>query len=655
MQWRDRAAKAGRQARLAMSWGAQMALYPVYVLFQSTRLAGYQLRQAVTRLMPLLEAVKEEDFDPQVGAPRVNSDEPIHNTLAYLDTLELPVILSPWALAAKETARPLPGTEHQVLKAAEDCLEGWIYPAIPLQFDVELQRSLSLNLSFSSSPDCEAVRQMPLSSDASRENSVEQTEGAIEVAPQSNALVKTAGMAIALTPEWEIVIPPSTSSFGWLSLPPEPLAGELVSMDTEIDPELTPLVQHKQVSLQRAIARLREAVVPVHDSTMGTVDVTQIVRGVACVLATQSLVLVSNQNQVLDVLTPMQQLRLHQQIVFETATYYRRYHLQIQAQRAEIRSRVLSGKGAWRFLPPPRRTRKTLPPVRAFQSLMEWVQKSPVAIATNLFQESVLVIPDSAKGDSSHALSGRGKLISLPSASLPSPAPPPAGKRSFWQDLLDSLRVNSTSGSDSSASASSSNPTHPIAPQRWFDPDYQSGEDGFLNANAFVQSRQQAEAAPAVPSLPRRSRWMPDWASTFFNSGDSLDIDLADEEQEGGAIAPASPSSLGRNPRFPNPNDVLRPDWPSGTTAQPEWDDTELALERSSVLNRNRRHPDEKSSLAVDEKVSDSLVPTTVETPATLVGYVKHPLEHLLEWIDVGMVWIENVVDRMWSWLSRSN
>jgi hypothetical protein len=45
--------------------------------------------------------------------------------------------------------------------------------------------------------------------------------------------------------------------------------------------------------------------------------------------------------------------------------------------------------------------------------------------------------------------------------------------------------------------------------------------------------------------------------------------------------------------------------------------------------------------------------PDWIETPATPTGYVKHPLEQLLEWLDRGMVWLEEWVVKVWRWLAR--
>ncbi len=118
------------------------------------------------------------------------------------------------------------------------------------------------------------------------------------------------------------------------------------------------------------------------------------VRGIASLLETRSLVLVTNHNQVLDVLTAEQQIQLRQKIAWETAHYGRYLRLR-QATRQMLHSRPISDNP------------HVLLPVRLFQKLMAWVQSSPIAIATNLFQEASLT-----------GMRGTRKVASLPAVPL---------------------------------------------------------------------------------------------------------------------------------------------------------------------------------------------------------------------------------------------
>jgi hypothetical protein len=119
------------------------------------------------------------------------------------------------------------------------------------------------------------------------------------------------------------------------------------------------------------------------------------VRGIASLLETRSLVLVTNHNQVLDILTAEQQIQLRQKIAWETAHYGRYLRLR-QATRQMLHSRPISDNP------------HVLLPVRLFQKLMAWVQASPIAIATNLFQEASL-----------NGMRGTRKVASLSLPALP--------------------------------------------------------------------------------------------------------------------------------------------------------------------------------------------------------------------------------------------
>lgn len=46
--------------------------------------------------------------------------------------------------------------------------------------------------------------------------------------------------------------------------------------------------------------------------------------------------------------------------------------------------------------------------------------------------------------------------------------------------------------------------------------------------------------------------------------------------------------------------------------------------------------------------------PDWIETNATVMGYVKHPLEQLLAWLDSLMLWLEEMLLKIWQWLKLS-
>ncbi len=142
---------------------------------------------------------------------------------------------------------------------------------------------------------------------------------------------------------------------------------------------------------------------------------TAFIQGIATVLETRSLVLVTNQNQVLDVLTTEQQDTLRQRIIWEVAKYGRYQRMRQSSRQVFLRLNST-----------PENTH-VLPPVRAFKQLMAWVQASPMAIATNLFQESSLLPAIEAQPELP-ILTGGFNIRSLLSRLLSIPPLSPAAK-----------------------------------------------------------------------------------------------------------------------------------------------------------------------------------------------------------------------------------
>ncbi len=116
----------------------------------------------------------------------------------------------------------------------------------------------------------------------------------------------------------------------------------------------------------------------------GLAQVGLYVQGIANLLTSRKLVLVGNNNQILDIMTPEQQQKLAKKIIWEIAGYGYDRHRFFQAQNQSQRT----------FSPPlPNpQSPQTLLPAKWFWKLMAWVQRGEVAMAANLFQESSLAL-----------------------------------------------------------------------------------------------------------------------------------------------------------------------------------------------------------------------------------------------------------------------
>ncbi|PSB31169.1 hypothetical protein [Chlorogloea sp. CCALA 695] len=90
------------------------------------------------------------------------------------------------------------------------------------------------------------------------------------------------------------------------------------------------------------------------------------------------------------------------------------------------------------------------------------------------------------------------------------------------------------------------------------------------------------------------------------------------------------------------------------TKAQPNSLSPNLQISQKLKAVATNSHSFNLSN-SVTAKSSERLEPKPdwIETPAIAMGYVKHPLEQLLEWLDLGMLWLENTLVKFWHWLQQ--
>lgn len=367
-----------------------------------------------------------------------------------------------------------------------------------------------------------------------------------------------------------------------------------------------------------------------------------VIRGIACELTSRRLVFVTPENRLVSGLTELQERRLQERIAAELATYWQHQRRLHQAQQPLNR-----------FLPPPVERESLLPPVRLFRRLMGWVQTGPVAIAANLFQEADLrlspihrslngAIPP-VKHNDRHRLP-----LQLPAAKIPpslvSPAP-------SWKPLMASLRSPTPDGLPPSGSELPGRSPQPIpAPPEtvWSRPNPPAhamgpepiplphqGQSPILSFVNFVELPQPAPATPPMSmersqpgrlqqtprrqlvhrhrnALSRRSSYSSAWMSGDRGSGDRMPNDWM-------------------------PNDRM-PDLEHLSPIPPlPFQKAASSMQHQSPVELGEPHYDDQA----------------IDTPVVLVGYVKHPLERVLGWLDGGMAWLEQWATQLWQWVKR--
>lgn len=595
LRLRDQSALTWRNVKLAAVWGVQILLYPIYVGFQATRLVGKQLKQTGRQVLPRLRSAGKRVFNPDPIA-LTSSDTPIQQTLQSI------------------TALPVSSAQGQ------DVL------LLPAETKPDVERELSLYL-----------RQHP--SSESTENS-------------------TADLS----------------------------ASALVPAFAETTPD---------------IAAIR-------------------IQGVASLLETRGIVLVTTRNQILDILTVEQQTQLARRIVAETANYLRqrRLFLSPHADRLFVSN----------ALPLPKESPNALLPIRLFQKAMAWMQRGSVAVSADLFQESQLALPAAAQTWALADANSLGQLRSAqpswvmvetqfydwleqagrvanrtliagveqglsllsdliegqpiskrfsppalpprqlpgqlqqqlpdqvaPKLALPTAQPDWIGRIDRWLSKLPGLQTPPTLPPqlDAEAGAQQHFADQMIAPSQ------ASGQMVRVDApGSSLAPFPIDQANPTAPKvgigqsfrnwiqnslrqiLPNRTALSQTDRATQWELTDTADLEKTIklswnqlQQPQPSASASPAPATLASQPR-------------SIPVVATHRGEQERKLEvRSAVPTNLRSIPAEETAVIPSQN--------WIETEAQLVGYVKHPLEQLLEWLDQGMLWLEDRFAQVWQWLTR--
>jgi hypothetical protein len=403
-RWADKLGVGVRSLKITLSWTTQILLYPVYAAVQTVRLAGAKIQQRVE-----LEAMPPESASSPVSSPSValTADTAIEQVLLMIQALPLPVKL-PIAFPLRSSKLVGTGGEPgaELGLASPDALTG--NPAVFVRGLATVLETRSLVLVTNQNHILDVLT--PQQQTYLRQRII------CEVADYRR-FVRAQGATQRLFSRWHLPNPEPLlqpvrqawrSLQGWLQSAPVAWLPETPLQHTLAIVQQLPLREELPVWLPQLGGLVMSgdpacAVIPSAPSAIqashtqvlsqplsGAGELTAqnsadpahlppvYIRAVATVLETRSLVLVTNQNVILDVLTLQQQEQIRRKITWEVALYQRYHQIQRTTQRALAR------------LHPATKTSPVLPPVRVFQRLMSWVQTSPVAIAANLFQEARL-------------------------------------------------------------------------------------------------------------------------------------------------------------------------------------------------------------------------------------------------------------------------
>ncbi|GBF80662.1 hypothetical protein [Aphanothece sacrum] len=144
-------------------------------------------------------------------------------------------------------------------------------------------------------------------------------------------------------------------------------------------PEWAIFLKQVRDNIRRSLSQPNEVLTPLSGDSLPISSVD--IQGMATLLDNRHIVLVTLNNQTLDILSPQQQKQLLSRIRLETANYWYEWRL-IQAKTPKKPGLISQ------FSVKPDHV---LPPVRWFWQIMRWVQTGEVAITLNFFGESSLV------------------------------------------------------------------------------------------------------------------------------------------------------------------------------------------------------------------------------------------------------------------------
>jgi len=372
-----------------------------------------------------------------------------------------------------------------------------------------------------------------------------------------------------------------------------------------------------------------------------------IIRGVASQIDDRALVLTSIDNEIINNLTPQQQEKLHQRILGEITNYW--------SQRVFHKTKDIP------LLPHVNNDENLLPPVRVFWQIMAWVQTSPIAVAANLFGEASLLenqetftkeienlylspAPISPTTWLDHGLTSLREVSKNTFTLLPNPPSP----------------LNLSNNTDTDVTINTS-----IDPQR-LQEIIEGAIAHFFGNNPLAGK----ENNPYLEYTSERLQLIPDsetddpWLRETDLFGEPSHWGVKDTPQDEWVnfytkglqgteenTRKLLPSSKGENPFSKLVKTYIQPLIPTKETTPTEVSkDTETRL---SIKEEQKTITTQMPPLVVSPPQTQGVEakPNWLEAQATAIGYVKHPLEVILEWLDRAMVWLEEKILKVWQWV----
>jgi len=378
------------------------------------------------------------------------------------------------------------------------------------------------------------------------------------------------------------------------------------------------------------------------------------VRGIASELVSRNLVLISNENEILNILTLQQQEKLQEQIIIEIAKYWRYWRLSAEKQETKLLTEInylltkLTSSGKDDKVPTLTENTRVATLIKSVSSLNPYPAMSLLDAAVAKLESNALV-----------PMSRSTALVQRRASSL----------YHFVQTQLNIFIYGKEQPTKSTPRAVDAfdweNQAPNIQALIWAAVNFFFGD---RTAEKVMQSASAKNFSEKLPGkrLPRRlaSRTLPntqDVADPWLSESDLFSESQFVSEPENQQQLVAAPQT--KNPPLPSHQSprsskknliresyqrLLRSPTPGAGLAQ----QTTPAHELSSPMKMNtspivqlesESNKGEISQQQRRQKTQMEAKPDWIETKAKTIGYEKHPLEQILEWLDRAILMLEEI------------
>ncbi len=332
------------------------------------------------------------------------------------------------------------------------------------------------------------------------------------------------------------------------------------------------------------------------------------VRGIASQISNRLLVLVSPQNEILDILTSQQQQVLQARIISEVTNWRLQRLLSSKQER-------LPDRQSW-----------LLAPIKLFSSIASWTQRDKQQGKLSVFSD----------GAARSAIASMD--LTIAKFETENLAPIASVTKSFQIEGLIRAAIDYFFGD---RAPKLSQPTTNKLEDPWL-----TMSDLFSNEVAKQSLILEAPANPKTAYLPEDKNLTHSTQElNKYSLGNLLNRWRKPTQKNLNSLAVKTPQITKSLAKTQNQK-------PSSLTSQ----NPNISQKLKAIVTPT---PSLNLSDSVAAKSSEPLetmpehTPNWIETNATTMGYVKHPLEQLLEWLDLAMLWLENMLVKFWHWLQK--